>query len=174
MSNTKGNWPNEFKRITEAARMKLNGHTWYLSERLVVLALFSENTDISTKEKMRQAILRQNKKPNHSEQQQPQCSSFTKKNLWDFVGPDSYTFFKLLNLNQNLLNQCVCTWSSSPYYKHHIEVIRHLSVVNDASERALGMASFLHGLTMPKNENDLQAHFKVVDEIRKIHGRLQK
>ena len=57
VSNTKGNWPNEFKRIAEAARKKLNGHTWYLSERLVVLALFSENTDIPTKEKMRQAIL---------------------------------------------------------------------------------------------------------------------
>ena len=50
--NTKGQWPNEFKRITVAAMMKLNGHTWYLSERLVVLALFSENTDIFTKEKM--------------------------------------------------------------------------------------------------------------------------
>ena len=51
VSNTKGKWPNEFKRITVAAMMKLNGHTWYLSERLVVLALFSENTDIFTKKK---------------------------------------------------------------------------------------------------------------------------
>ena len=101
---------------------------------------------------MRQAILRHNKKPNHSEQQQPQCSSFAKKNLWDFVGPDTYTFFNLLNLNQDLLNQPVSKWSSSPYYKHHIEVIRHLSVVNDVSERTLGMASSLHGQTAKKRK----------------------
>ena len=115
VSNTKGKWPNEFQRITEAAMRKLNCHTWYLSERLVGLALFSKSTDMSIKERMRLAILRHNKRPNHSEQQQPQCSSFTKKNLWDFVGPDTYTFFRLLNLNQNLLNQPVSKWSSLLY-----------------------------------------------------------
>ena len=123
---------------------------------------------------MRLAIIRHNKKPSHSEQQQPQCSFFTNKNLWDFVGPDTYTFFKLLNLNPNLLNKNVSTWSSSAYFKHHIDVIRNLSVVNDISERALGMATYLHGQTMPKNEIDLQAQFIVVDELRKIHGKFQK
>ena len=149
-------------------------HTWYLSERLVALALFSDKTKDSVKEKMRLAIIRHKKKPSHSEQQQPQCSSFTNKNLWDFVGPDTYTFFKLLNLNPNLLNKNVSTWSSSAYFKHHIEVIRNLSVVNDISERALGMATYLHDQTMPKNETDLQAQFIVVDELRKIHGKFQK
>ena len=174
VSNTKGNWPIEFQRICEAAMMKLKCHTWYLSERLVALALFSDKTKDTVKEKMRLAIIRHNKKPSHSEQQQPQCSSFTNKNLWDFVGPDTYTFFKLLNLNPNLLNENVSKWSSSAYFKHHIDVIRNLSVVNDISERALGMATYLHGQTMPKNEIDLQAQFIVVDELRKIHGKFQK
>ena len=65
------------------------------------------------------------------------------------------------------------TWSSSAYFKHHIEVIRNLSVVNDISERALGMGTYLHGQIMPKNEIDLQAQF-IVDELRKIHGKFQK
>ena len=48
--------------------------------------------------------------------------------------------------------------------------IKHLSVVNDAAERALGMATNLHGLTMSKGEEHVQAIYKVIDAIRKIQG----
>ena len=167
---TKGKWPEEFQKMAKAAMDKLKCHTWYLSERLVGLALFSDKVDLPTKEKMRHAILKHKKKPLHKEQQRPECSSFSKKYLHDFVGPDTYHLFKLLNLNQGILNKPVSTWSSSLAYRQATDIIVHLSVVNDVCERALGLASSLHGSTMPKQENQLQATYKVVDAIRKIQG----
>ena len=173
--NTKGNWPVEFQNIAEAAKTKLSYHTWYLSERLVALALFNKNLDEDIKEKMRLAILKhKNKKPNHTEQQRPECSSYSKKQLSDFVGPDTFTFFKLLHLDQDLLTKPVSEWTLSLNYTNGIEMIKNLSVVNDASERALGMATSLHGPTMPKNEEHIQAIYKVVDEIRKIQKSITK
>ena len=38
----------------------------------------------------------------------------------------------------------------------------------------LGMATSLHGPTMPKNEEHIQAIYKVVDEIRKIQKSITK
>ena len=171
---TKGKWPEEFQKMAKAALNKMKCHTWYLSERLVGLSLFSDNVDIPTKDKMRLAILKHKKKPLNKEQQRPECSSFSKKYLYDFVGPDTFNLFRLLNLNQDMLDQPVPMWSSSPFYQHDIDIIKHLSVVNDVSERALAMASSLHGPTTPKNEKQLQAAFQVVDAIRKIQGSIAK
>ena len=53
-------------------------------------------------------------------------------------------------------------------------MIKNLSVVNDASERALGLASTLHGPTMPKIEKNIQAIFKVVHEIHNIQKMVAK
>ena len=176
--NTKGNWPVEFQHIAEAAKTKLSYHTWYLSERLVALALFSDNpdiVDIPTKERMRKAILNQkNKNPTHTEQQRPECSSYKKKQLSDFVGRDTITFFKLLHLDEDLLTKHVSEWNLSLNYRDGVEMIKNLSVVNDASERALGLATTLHGPTMPKKEKNIQAIFKVVHEIHNIQKTVAK
>ena len=61
-------------------------------------------------------------------------------------------------------------WTSSPFYKHDIDIIRNLSVVNDACERALAMATSLHGPSTPKSEEQLQATYKLVDAIRRMQG----
>merc|ERR1711895_31117 len=94
--NTKGNWPVEFQHIAEAAKTKLSYHTWYLSERLVALVLFSDNpdiVDIPTKERMRKAILNQkNKNPTHTEQQRPECSSY-KKNSYLILLAETLSLF---------------------------------------------------------------------------------
>ena len=100
--SAKGTWPEGFQTIAKAALDKLKLHTWYLSERLVVLALFSNVVDNHTKETMRCALLKYKKhQPQHKEQQRPECSSFSNKYLKDFVGHDSYRLFDLLNLNKN-------------------------------------------------------------------------
>ena len=43
-----------------------------------------------------------------------------------------------------------------------------MTVLNDCAERALGMATALHGPTRPKSEKQLQATYKVVDAVRKF------
>ena len=92
----------------------------------------------------------------HIEQQRPECSSFQQKQLKDFVGPDTYVFFDLLNLKQEILSIPASKWNSSSIYHDNKKIIKLLPVVNDAAERALGMASSMHGPTMPKNEKQLQ------------------
>ena len=167
---TKGKWPEEFQKIAKAAMDKLKCHTWYLSERLIGLSLFNDNVNNLTKEKIRTELKKYKKKPVHKEQQRPECSSFLTKNLYDFVGPDTYLFFELLNLNQELLNMPVSSWPSSTIYENDIKIIKQLSVVNDCAERALGLATSLHGPTRPKQESHLQATYKIVDAIRKFQG----
>ena len=124
---------------------------------------------------MRKAILKhKNKNPTHTEQQRPECSSYSKKQLTDFVGRDTITFFKLLHLDEDLLTKHVSEWNLSLNYRNGIEMIKNLSVVNDASERALGLASTFHGPTMPKKEKNIQAIFKVVHEIHNIQKTVAK
>ena len=42
--------------------------------------------------------------------------------------------------------------------------------MNDTAEIALGLAIKLHGPSMPKGENDIQALYKIVDAIIKIQN----
>ena len=123
---------------------------------------------------MRIAIKKYNKKPVHIEQQRPECSSFLSKQLKDFVGPDTHTFFDLLNLKKEILSIPASKWHSSSIYHHNKEIIKLLPVVNDAAERALEMASSMHGPTMPKNEKKIQESFKVVPGIRKAQRSIAK
>ena len=168
--NSEVTWPIMFKQIVKAALDKLLGHTWYLSERLVILALFSKNVDTPTKERMRRAILKYMDKPQHNEQLKPECTSFSKKQLKDFVGSDSHCIFDLLDLKKDFLKISASKWTSSINYMDAVNSVKQLSVVNDAAERALGMATSLHGPAMPKDETQKQSLFKVVTAIRKVQG----
>ena len=98
--NVIGTWLIVFQQIVKAALDKLLNHTWYLSERFVILALFSERVDISTKERMRCSILKYMDMPQKNEQLKPECNSFSNKQLKDFVGSDSHCIFDLLDLKK--------------------------------------------------------------------------
>ena len=165
-----GTWPIVFKEIVKAALDKLLNHTWYLSERLVILALFSERVDISTKERMRCSMLKYIDMPQQNEQLKPECNSFSNKQLKDFVGSDSHCIFDLLDLKKDFLKISASKWTSSINYMDAVNSVKQLSVVNDAAERALGMATSLHGPAMPKDETQKQSLFKVVTAIRKVQG----
>ena len=90
------------------------------------------------------------------------------------TGSDTWTFFTLLKLDVEFLSSPAQSWNSSESYNAAADAVKHLVVVNDTAERALGMATSLHGTTLPKSEESLQARFKVVDAIRKIQGSLTK
>ena len=169
--NDKGKWPELFQRIARAAFEKLILHTWYLSERLVPLVLFSDKLDNSDKDIIRSAILDyESQQPQHKEQQRPECTSFIDKGLKRFVGPDSYRLFELLRINKEFLRKPASKWSTCKTYKHAVEAIKLLPVVNDPAERVLGMATQMHGQTMPKSEKDCQARYQVVHSVRKFQS----
>ncbi|KAG0719803.1 hypothetical protein GWK47_049718 [Chionoecetes opilio] len=56
-------------------------------------------------------------------------------------------------------------------YRHGKKVVANLPVVNDAAERALGLATDLNTNKAPKSEEQLQALCRVVKGVReKLHG----
>ena len=86
-------WPSHFYSLVSNARKKLENHLWYLSERLVIFSLFSEQVPVSEKKKMTAALLDYTPTTN-SAQSMPQSKNFGSKILKDLIGHDSWTMFK--------------------------------------------------------------------------------
>ncbi|KAG0724164.1 hypothetical protein GWK47_041208 [Chionoecetes opilio] len=57
----------------------------------------------------------------------------------------------------------VAQWTTSDNYRHGKKVVANLPVVNDAAERALGLATDLNTNKAPKSEEQLQALYRVCE-----------
>ena len=91
-------WPTMFLSLVSGARQKLEKHFGYLSERLVVLAIFSDHVSLPDKRKMLQALLKYQPAVSNV-QQVPYSKDLAKKQLKDFIGSDSWTMFNLLEIS---------------------------------------------------------------------------
>ena len=164
ISNSKP-WPIKFLSLVSGARQKLEKHLGYLSERLVVLAVFSDHVSLPEKKKMQQALLKY--QPAVSPVQKvPYSKNMAKKQLHDFVGSDSWTMFHLLEINSSFLNDPVSEWNNCDSYLHGKDVLSNLPVVNDAAERALGLATEMSTNKTPKSKEQKQDRYKVVKAVR--------
>ena len=163
-------WPAKFLSFVTVAREKLQNHLWYLSERLVSLALFSDRT-LSDKQTMRRAMLRYHGTAQNRIQEMPASHHLGSKALKDFVGHDSWSMFELLGIDSSFVKLPVAQWPTSDSYRHGKEVVAKLPVINNAAERALGLATDLNTNKAPKSEAQLQALYRVVKGVReKLHG----
>ena len=62
-------------------------------------------------------------------------------------------------------------WDATEEYCNAKKKLKNLSVVNDAAERALGLATEVNNKTASRNEEQLQAMYKVVKGTRgKLRG----
>ena len=62
-------------------------------------------------------------------------------------------------------------WDATEGYCNAKKKLKNLSVVNEAAERALGLAAVVNHKTAPRNQEQLQAMYKVVKGTRKkLHG----
>uniref|UniRef100_UPI00358E4C15 uncharacterized protein n=1 Tax=Myxine glutinosa TaxID=7769 RepID=UPI00358E4C15 len=163
-------WAAKFLSFVTVAREKLQNHLWYLSERLVSLALFSDRTS-SDKQTMRRAMLRYHGTAHNMIQEMPASQQLGSKALKDFVGYDSWSMFELLGIDSSFVKLPVAQWPTSDSYRHGKEVVANLPVVNDAAERTLGLATDLNTNKAPTSEAQLQALYRVVKGVReKLHG----
>lgn len=170
VDNNRDRWPDNFFSFVNAAQEKLNSHLWYLSERLVPMALFSSNADVGELSSMRRSMLKfestANNEMDKSMQQMPASFNMKNKQLKDFVGNDSWRIFSLLEIDPSFLKLPVSNWPTTETYLKAKEIVRNLPVVNDAAERALGLATDFNTKTTPKSEKQLQALYKVVKGCR--------
>ena len=159
-------WPVKFLCLVSLARQKLEKHLHYLSERLVSFAIFSDHVSASDKKQMVTALFKHQRPVMNKSQELPQSHDFKGKFLKDFIGNDSWTMFILLRISSNFLKLPVSQWATCGSYLHGKEILSNLPIVNDAAERALGLATEVNTKTAPKSEDQLQDRYKIVKAVR--------
>ena len=150
------------KKLAEVGETVLQRHTWYLTEELLPLCLFSPGPP-DTLNKVAQLI---SKLPDYDlPLQKPTLPTILPgSSLPDFVGPRSTLIFKLLKVSHSFLSSP--DWRSSPEFKKVKEALNNLTPVNDSCERALALATTFNGV-ITKDETSFQELVLVVDSHRK-------
>lgn len=153
------------EELAAASYTRLGCHLWYLTERLVPLSLFgsASNTD---KKMIAEKLLTYT--PCVADVEQfPQAKKYQNKRLRDFVGPDSWTFFKALGVEPTFLKDPVEAWGDNPEFIKLKALAEGLSVTNDCAERALGLLTEFSIDRVTRDEGQRQHLLQVVKEIRK-------
>ena len=158
-TNAKQHKSESLRQLNQAVASKFENHFWYLTERLVVLALFS-TASVHEKKGMAKAMKKYQNDTSfdHSVHRMPTVTAFTQ--LKDLIGPESWVLFKL---KQPLfLSKPTSLWERNECYIRIKSQLPHLKVVNDSSERALGLVIDYHSSTITKSPSQKQFLYQVV------------
>ena len=151
--------------IVLASFEKMKKHLWYLSERLVLLSLFSPKVQEETKRSIVKKLKSYKRIEETSEQNMP-LSNFSACSLSTFVGKDSLTFIKMFRMD-DLISVPISMWPRTPLYLKLFNQFNVLPVINDSCERALGLLTTLHQSgKVPKDEDQKQYLLNVVKNAR--------
>ena len=156
----------------DSAMKSFDNHTWYLTEELVALALFSNNVDPRIKKKMVEKIMKKRKvcsKRFGSGYGKPKCPKVPRTGTIElpmFVGDDSWSLFEIMKLKvEGFINKPAEEWPLDEDYVKAKLIIDNVSVVNDSAERGVKLASdFLSGA---RQEENLQNILQVVENDRR-------
>ena len=137
------------------------------------LALFGSDISADTKEKMAKAITSSPSNATiakrfgngHQRPLMPFVQVDEATNLSDYVGADSWHFFRLTRLSHDFLHKPVSEWTSDESYLKGRALVCSLSVANDAAERGVKLAYDFLGKS--KNEKKYQDVLQVVENQRK-------
>lgn len=161
-------------KVTSLAGLAaIKRHLWYLSEELVVLALFSNKVPLETKVKIQLKLLSVTSNKTFKlvgNNKKYKCKSseiMEEKSLEDFIGNHSYALFDLLEISRAFLRTPVETWNQNQEYIEAKALVNTLSVVNDPAERAIGLAKEFNS-SITTNENQKQYLYHQVFDNRII------
>ena len=173
------NIKNHNNSITKNAALKVfKNHTWYLTEELILLSLFSPNTTKLEKQEIVKNLQDQNRSKVFQNRHgnghgKPVLSKISAKaKLSDFVGPSSWHFFEHLDIDTSFLSESQSDWEFNEAYNEARTKVKRLAVVNDPAERGVKLTQdFLH---TAKNENTYQNVLQVVEHHRKQNPNQRK
>ena len=94
----------------------------------------------------------------------PSMSEDKVYNITDFIGPDSWGFFRILKLDTTFLHVEIGNWENEESYVKAKTIVSNLSVVNDAAERGVKLCSDF--LSSAKKEENLDSILQVVENSR--------
>ena len=94
-----------------------------------------------------------------------QTESFQDKTISNFVTPRSINLFNALSLPREFLTVEIDTWVERNDFKIASKTVRSLMVINEASERAIKLATDFNEI-LTKNEEQRQLLYHVVEHHR--------
>ena len=130
--------------MVKQAPIKFENHLWYLSERLEPFSLFSDKVDTDENQLLRRAVLKVESLPPSAQQQMPYSTNLCGKSLKNFIGQDSWALFNLLGIDSTFIKLSAIKWKTVESFQKANETISNLPVINDAAERALGLATTIN------------------------------
>ena len=153
------------KGIAKACLLKHKLHLWYLSEKLVCLAIFDSNVTRETKQDLATAILTTTVPENKLKR--IVVEDVEGVELAGLVTEGSIKFFRLLDIPTEFLSTDPASWPENPDYQRGLELVMNLQVVNDGAERGVSLASE-YNMILTKNEAQQQCL------LRQVHDHRQK
>lgn len=167
-------WTRNGTNIGTEVMNKILGHTEYLNQEYICLALFSEKVGNREKQKIAQRLLEIPPQNNYS-MGKPNAVPMTRLfaegmnyELVDFIGNGSLFMFEALGFQKDWLKDPVNEWENSPAFQEMKEFVKHLKTTNDTAERGIKLISDYAQL-ITKNEDQKQALLQVVQEHRRLH-----
>ena len=164
LTNIKEHKSEGFRQLSQAVVGKFENHFWYLTERLVVLSLFSD-TSVQQKQSIARAMKRYDKKFSFKSavQQMPLITPYI--HLKDLIGPESWLLFKLTNKQPVFLSKPASLLEKDKNYIRIKLQLLHLKAVNDSSERALELVTGYHQSVVTKSQTQKQFLYQVVKHL---------
>ncbi|KAK3910427.1 Carbamoyl-phosphate synthase large chain [Frankliniella fusca] len=156
-----------------AALQKFVEHLWYLSPKLVPLALFDDKLSVEEKKSIASALQTGGKKGSAACLPRAKVElkdSVMNLKLRDFVTADSVKFFEITKISSSFLAKDPTLWDEDSDYLRSLQVVNHFKVVNDSAERGVALVtSFLKGNQLTTDEQQRQLLLLVVAEDRKLN-----
>lgn len=156
-----------------AALKKFVDHLWYLSPKLVTLALFDDKLSVEEKKSIASALQQTGGKKG-SAACLPRAKvelkdSVMNLKLRDFVTSDSVKFVEITKISSSFLAKDPTLWDEDSDYLRSLQVVTHFKVVNDSAELGVALVtSFLKRNQLTTDEQQRQL-LLVVAEDRKLN-----
>ena len=167
--------------IAKSALRALNRHLWYLTQEMVVLALFDSNVPNKDRQDMadRLLLLKPESLPTmpvnrfgkgYGKPRFPSLDADT--SLADLLGHDSWFTVQMLKLDVSFLDLPVFEWEETESYSDGLKIIKNVKVLNDSAERAVKLTTDF--IDKARSEDHFQNILQVVEKERKTTPDLRR
>jgi hypothetical protein len=165
-------WEEMDKVGARAAIRKLDLHVDYLSGRNVIFSLASKDVSDEEKGEMAKTLLSYSKV--ELDLGKPTIPNvYEDSRLRDFINEESWHFFAVCNIDPSFLSVHPSEWHQDENYVRFSSIVRGLSPVNDAGERAVKLGTDFHG-SLANDPVQHQAVLQNVEAHRRIYPKPRK
>ncbi|KAK3925525.1 Replicase polyprotein 1ab [Frankliniella fusca] len=160
----------------KAAFGKMANHLWYLSEKLVCLALFDDRVSLQEKRKMVRSIRsKEGTVDALARAGLPPNRKVVSLNLSDFATKNSLTFFEITKTSSRFMDKDPKEWPADPDFNHGLDVVRNIIPVNDIAERGVSLIKkYLNGNKLTHDESQRQFMLQAVEKHRSMYDKTGK